>query len=512
MRRISIVLVPLLVVAGLVAAAPPAGSQHRGANGVITFIDEAVWSGTPRADGTPRACCSLENPDVQIVPERVVWGPDGRTVAVVGTWVRDGGPEHLEILVYDLVSDEVRSLGLSDASRPDFSPDGSQLAITRAGDVVILDVASGDVVRSLTATPGAAETDPSWSPDGATVAYAAPDGVLAVPAGGGDPVLLVAGGAAPQYSADGARLAYLQADELWVGSADGSDAVSTGLPAYGYDWAPDSSRLVVHVDLTLLDDSWQSSDVWIVTPDGSPLGQGPGQAFSTSFSWQPVPAPQPGVVAPTSAVTGADSAFVGSTRLRVRWTATDLVSPVASTDVRYRRIGALGGPSSTYRWWINGSTARQATLDAVPGYRYCFSSRARNQAGAVSSWSSEKCSIVPLDDRQLAATGTWARVSRTGFLRGTATRSTQQYAALIAPRGLVREIGVIASTGPNAGRVAVFVGPDRVGTLSLRSSTARDRTLVMLPRLSRTKYGAVRLVVLTRGATVRIDGLAVSAR
>lgn len=34
----------------------------------------------------------------------------------------------------------------------------------------------------------------------------------------------------------------------------------------------------------------------------------------------------------------------------------------------------------------------------------------------------------------------------------------------------------------------------------------------MLPRLAQGKYGSVRLVVLTSGKTVRIDGLAISAR
>ena len=62
------------------------------------------------------------------------------------------------------------------------------------------------------------------------------------------------------------------------------------------------------------------------------------------------------------------------------------------------------------------------------------------------------------------------------------------------------------------GRVAVLVGSQRIGTISLVSATPRDRTLLMLPRLATGKYGSVRLVVLTSGKTVRIDALATSAR
>jgi len=430
---------------------------------------------------------------------------------VVGTWIRDGGPGTNEILIFDIVTDTLRSLGPADDSRPDFSPDGSLVVVSRGGDLVVLDVATGDVVCTLTSGTPAAETDPSWSPDGSTIAYATPAGVWTIPADGGTGTLRVPGASSPQFSGDGEHLAYLAGGELVIAAADGTGGVSTQIAAFQYAWAPDSTEIVVTVDLSLLGEAWQSSEVWIVSPDGAPLRPGPGAASSSSFSWQPVPAPEPGVVAPTSSVSGAASAYVGSSLLRVKWTAEDLVSPVVSTDVRYRRSSALGGPFTSYRSWISGSTARRASLDAVPGHRYCFSSRARNEAGAVSGWSAEKCSIVPFDDRQLTASGDWARVSRTGFLRGTATRSSQRYASLTSTRGYVREVGVIASTGPNAGRIAVFVGSTRVGTISLQSATARDRTLVMLPRLATQRYGAIRLVVLTSGQTVRIDGLAASA-
>lgn len=515
MRRAAIVLAPLLLLAGLVAVAPTASAQQPGANGEITSVDEAVWSGTTRADGTYRSCCDPFPDDTNpakplVATEQAVWGPDGRTVAVVGTWVRDGGPGTNELLIFDIVTDTLRSLGAADDSRPDFSPDGSQVVVARGGDLVVIDVATGAVVCTLTDTP-AVESDPSWSPDGSTIAFATPAGVSTIPSDGGTATLRVPGASAPQYSGDGEHLAYLAGGELVIAAADGTGGVSTQLPTYAYTWAPDSTLLAGHVESALLPDAWAASDTWVFTPEGAPVRAIGGGSSSSSFSWQPVPAPEPGVVAPTSSVSGASSAYVGSSLLRVKWTAEDLVSPVVSTDVRYRRSSALGGPFTSYRWWINGSTARRATLDAVPGHRYCFSSRARNEAGAVSGWSAEKCSIVPFDDRQLAASGDWARVSRTGFLRGTATRSSQRYAALTSARGYVREIGVIASTGPNAGRIAVFVGSHRVGTISLQSATSRDRALVMLPRLSSTRYGAIRLVVLTSKQTVRIDGLAASA-
>ncbi len=510
-RAAAAVVAPVLVIAGLVAAAPAAEAQHPGANGVITSIEGGVWSGTSLPGG-PHACCSpFDGPNV-IAPEQAVWGPDGVSVAVVGDWVRDGrpgGPGSLEILLYDSVAETVRSLGLADDSRPDFSPDGAQVVITRDADLVVLDVATGAMARQLTTTPGLAEVDPTWSADGATIAFATPAGVSVVPAAGGDSQQVRAGASGPQYSADGRHLAYLVGQQLMLADADGAHEVDTTLTIYGYTWSPDSTSFVVSADVGLISDT---AEVVITTLTGQVLSTGPGAVSSTSFSWQPVPAPEPVVVVPLASVSGSLSSFARSSELRVRWTASDLVSPVVGTDVRYRRASALGGGFSSYRWWQSDTAARSAVLPATPGYRYCFSTRARNQAGAQSGWSTEKCATVPFDDRALTAAGAWVRVSRDGFLRGTASRTTERWASLSSAPGYVREVGVIASTGPRGGTLAVLVGAHRVGTISLYSATPRDRAFVVLPRLDTARYGVIRLVVLSAGKTVRIDALATSAR
>ena len=162
-RAVAVLVVPVLVLAGFLVAAPAAQAQHPGANGLITSIEGGVWSGGVRPDGTFRSCCDPFPDDANpakplIAPEQAVWGPDGVSVAVVGDWSNDPKVTGLEILVYDSVADTVRSLGAADDSRPDFSPDGSQLVITRLGDLVVLDVATGAVVRTLTSTPAVAET------------------------------------------------------------------------------------------------------------------------------------------------------------------------------------------------------------------------------------------------------------------------------------------------------------------------------------------------------------------
>src|SRR5205085_3569329 len=88
---------------------------------------------------------------------------------------------------YDLATGKAREIPLrikSDlpALRPQFqkvgervanaalSPTGARAVFEARGEIFTVPAEKGDV-RNLTQTPGAAERDPAWSPDGKTVAY-----------------------------------------------------------------------------------------------------------------------------------------------------------------------------------------------------------------------------------------------------------------------------------------------------------------------------------------------------
>jgi Tol biopolymer transport system component len=63
-----------------------------------------------------------------------------------------------------------------DNTEPAWSPDGSQIAFVRLGDIWLMN-ADGSGGRSLTSTPGSVfETNPAWSPDGSALAFARADG------------------------------------------------------------------------------------------------------------------------------------------------------------------------------------------------------------------------------------------------------------------------------------------------------------------------------------------------
>jgi TolB protein len=138
---------------------------------------------------------------------------------------------------------------------PAYSPDGSRIAFASnhdtknpmEWDLYVMDADGTDVVR-LTATPGATESDPDWSPDGTEIAYSTdvtlqgstidvmrPDGTgrRTVTSGHRD--------GSPSWSPDGRRLAFTRLDERITGDIFVVDAVG-GAPrrlTHGtdYDWS-----------------------------------------------------------------------------------------------------------------------------------------------------------------------------------------------------------------------------------------------------------------------------------
>ncbi|RPF23400.1 hypothetical protein [Myceligenerans xiligouense] len=168
---------------------------------------------------------------------------------------------------------------------------------------------------------------------------------------------------------------------------------------------------------------------------------------------------------------------------------------------RYQRqtkasFESAGLSSTSTSGWLT-STSRRFTLNPVD--QACARVRVKDRAGNVSAWSPWRCSNAPADWRfgveRSSAHVTYARevgipVGYSGELMINGTRGAAQTRTDRSYR--VRAVRLHMATGPTMGKVHVYVGSTRLGTVDTRRSTWGMKSLTV--RSSKELSGRVRLV------------------
>ena len=196
--------------------------------------------------------------------------------------------------------------------------------------------------------------------------------------------------------------------------------------------------------------------------------------------------------------------------LSVRYSGQDAASGVASFDVRYRRAAYNGGFAAlTYPSTWQHTISQRVSLSAVRGSTSCFSVRARDKAGNLSGWSSERCTAVALDDRALSASTGWTRATGSAYYAGTTTSAAQTGGVLTRTGIQARRLSLLATRCPGCGTVGVYWNGTLIRKISLSSTTTAYKQMITI-----TDFGAVRLGTITiktlTSASTRIDGLGTS--
>jgi len=231
------------------------------------------------------------------------------------------------------------------------------------------------------------------------------------------------------------------------------------------------------------------------------VGTGPASVASAPVT--PTAPPTP----PTAGITPI-ATFRVSTSIPVAWSGTSGSSAVTVFDVRYRRAPWNGGFGS-YVSWLVMSGATSSTFVGSTGSTYCFSVRAHDALGLLSSWTSETCTVVPLDDRSLASFGSWTSGTGSAYYRSTFRRSSSSGASLARTRVVARSLAIVATTCPTCGRVRVYWGSTLLKTINLFSTTTINRRLIMVTTFTAPRSRTVTLRVYGSGKRVLIDGLAI---
>lgn len=230
-----------------------------------------------------------------------------------------------------------------------------------------------------------------------------------------------------------------------------------------------------------------------------------GQTSSATSRWQvDTAAPSAQLTAPTAPATLGSSSTV-------RWIGSDTGAGVDHYELRYRQSSAgakFGAWSQPQQWQALAGESVTAT-GLAQGVDYCFSVRAVDKAGNASDWSASRCTAVALDDRALAASAGWHRGTGRAYFAHTITTTTRRGAKLTRTHVSLDRVGVVATTCPTCGQVALYVGATRIGTLNLHAAGTHHKVIELLPVFD-LRSGTVSVQVLSTRRSVQIDGLVIS--
>lgn len=120
---------------------------------------------------------------------------------------------------------------------------------------------------------------------------------------------------------------------------------------------------------------------------------------------------------------------------------------------------------------------------------------------------------VPFDDRALAGAG-WTRTKAKKHFKNTVTTTTTLGAALTTRQTLkFRRVALVADKGRGYGTVKVFWGSKMLREVSLHAKRLQTRKVIPIKRFTgKLRSGRLRVVVVSSGRTVRIDGIGVARR
>jgi tricorn protease len=174
------------------------------------------------------------------------------------------GPRYIDASKY------IRDPDMAQVTDYDLAPNGKRVLLTARGDLFSLPAQHGDT-RDLTATSGADEDHPAWSPDGRQVAYTTDSSgeqqIAVRPAQGGAQRLLTQFARGylyqPVWAPGGDKLAFSDsAHKLWYVTLAGGAPVFVAQDTYqeihDYAWSPDGRWLAYSVTAAN-----QQSQIWL---------------------------------------------------------------------------------------------------------------------------------------------------------------------------------------------------------------------------------------------------------
>jgi hypothetical protein len=195
--------------------------------------------------------------------------------------------------------------------------------------------------------------------------------------------------------------------------------------------------------------------------------------------------------------------------LPISWSGGDDASGIANYDIQYR-AAAYAGAFGTPVLWQSATTATSASFTGSPGSTYCFSGRAADVVGNLSSWSFERCTALPLNSASLTSSAGWSKRTGRGYYLRSYSVSSRRGASLARSGVTTRRVAVVVTKCSGCGTLGIYWNGRLLKKLGLAATSTRKRQLAAVTTFASPRSGTVKLVVLSSGKPVVVEGLGVS--
>jgi len=171
-------------------------------------------------------------------------------------------------------------------------------------------------------------------------------------------------------------------------------------------------------------------------------------------------------------------------------------------------------PSPTFTCSLDGGDGAACTspraLTSLTGRTHVFRVWSRDGSGTPDPSAATRAFTVPRNNTALThSPGHWTRKTASGYFLNSYSTTTRKGASLTTRVADAQKLALVATKGPGFGKVNVMLGQTRLAQVNLAATRLQKKRLIAVP-VTAPVTGTVKVVVVTAGKQVRIEGLGVA--
>lgn len=179
-------------------------------------------------------------------------------------------------------------------------------------------------------------------------------------------------------------------------------------------------------------------------------------------------------------------------------------------------FGLAISPAGTakFRCSLDGSgrlcTGSSASVSFGPG-THTFAAQGSDSLGNEDPTAATRTFTMPLNNTDLSGKG-WTKGKGKGYFLNTFSATTKKGATLKASTNAVKQLALVVTKGKGYGTVNVYLGKTLLKKVSLTSKRTTKKKLVSVASFPSARSGTVKVVVVSQGKKVVVEGLGIASR